>query len=102
MLPQKRGKRKAAAPGRALEQIPNVGPSIAGDLVRLNIRTPAQLRGKNPQRLYQRLCALDGVRHDPCLLDVFCAAVHFVTTGEAKPWWFFSRLRKRARAQNAA
>jgi hypothetical protein len=39
-----------------LEDIPNVGKSIAGDLRSLGIRVPADLKGRNPWTLYQALC----------------------------------------------
>ncbi len=37
---------------------------------------------------------MDGVPHDPCVLDVFAAAIHAARTGEAIPWWDFSDRRK--------
>ena len=40
------------------------------------------------------ICALDGRRHDPCLLDTFVAAVSYANGGPARPWWEFSRERK--------
>ncbi|HEX2065769.1 MAG TPA: helix-hairpin-helix domain-containing protein [Candidatus Thermoplasmatota archaeon] len=52
------------------------------------------LERADAQQLYDRLAALDGVRHDPCVLDTFAAAVHNLRTGEARPWWEFSRRRK--------
>ena len=42
------------------------------------LTAPAALAGQDPEALYERLCALDGVRHDPCLLDVFTAIVQTV------------------------
>lgn len=77
-----------------LTSIPNVGPAIAGKLRRLSITRPEQLRGHDPDELFERLCALDGRRHDPCLLDTFVAAVCYVESGVARPWWEFSRERK--------
>ena len=77
-----------------LEDLPNVGPSVAGDLRRLGITAPSQLRGRNPLAMYRTLCRRDGVRHDPCLLDVFMALADFTKTGRAKPWWHFTKKRK--------
>ncbi|MEY2532711.1 MAG: hypothetical protein QOF29_621 [bacterium] len=88
-------------PVRRLTAIPNVGPAIARRLVRLEITGPEDLRGQDAEALFERLCALDGERHDPCLLDTFTAAVAFADGGPARPWWEFSRERKareRARA----
>jgi len=81
---------------RALENIPNVGPATAGDLLRLGIREPAQLGDCDPDELYERLCRLDGRRHDPCVRDVFAAAVWHARGGGRRPWWDFSRERKAA------
>lgn len=78
---------------RALQAIPNIGERMADDLIRLGFDRPEQLEGETGRDLYDRLCSLDGLRHDPCVLDTFEAAVHFVRTGERLPWWHFSRLR---------
>jgi Pathogenicity locus len=81
-------------PSRALQQIPNIGPAMAADLIRLGITSSQDLADQNPDVLYTRLCRLDGVRHDPCVHDVFAAAVSFANGGPPEPWWFFSRRRK--------
>jgi predicted flap endonuclease-1-like 5' DNA nuclease len=60
-----------------LEDIPNVGPAVAGDLRRLGITTPAELPGHDPYAMYDDLCRITGQRHDPCLLDTFIAAFNF-------------------------
>ena len=78
-----------------LEQIPNVGPAIARKLRQLGKRSPSDLDGQNPYELYDKLCRLDGTRHDPCLLDVFIAAVDFVGGGPARPWWKYTTERKK-------
>jgi hypothetical protein len=85
----------------ALEDLPNVGKSIAADLRELGIRAPAQLKHKDPYALYEKLNRRTGVRHDPCLLDTFIAAVRFVEGGPPKPWWAFTAERKRALALRA-
>lgn len=61
-----------------LEDIPNVGPAVAGDLRQLGITEPADLPGRDPYQMYDDLCRLTGQRHDPCLLDTFIAAVRFM------------------------
>lgn len=77
-----------------LTSIPNVGPAVARKLSRLGITRPNDLRGCDPDVLFDRLCALDGHRHDPCLLDTFVAAVSYANGGPVRPWWEFSRERK--------
>jgi hypothetical protein len=79
---------------KALQTMPNIGPAMAEDLLRLGIRAPEELVGRDPKQLYEELSRLDGVRHDPCVLDVFSAAVSFAETGVPEPWWTFSRARK--------
>ena len=81
-----------------LTTIPNVGPAVARALGRLDIEEPDDLRGRDPQELFDRLCELDGRAHDPCLLDTFVAAVSYTEGGPARPWWEFSRERKAASA----
>lgn len=78
----------------ALQEIPNVGPATAEDLVRLGIRATSDLSDKDPDALYERLCAMDGVRHDPCVRDVLASAVSFAKGEPARPWWAFSAERK--------
>jgi hypothetical protein len=85
----------------ALTAIPNVGPAIARKLLALDVHGLDDLRGRDPEDLFERLCAQDGRRHDPCLLDTFSAAVAYADGGPPRPWWEFSRERK-ARAARAA
>jgi len=82
----------------ALTSIPNVGPAIARKLERLGVHEPTDLRGQDADELFERLCALDGRRHDPCLLDTFHAAVDVADGKPARPWWEYSRERKAAAA----
>lgn len=77
-----------------LTSLPNVGPAVARKLERLGIHAPGDLRGRDPHELFDRLCALDGRRHDPCLLDTFVAVVSYADGGPARPWWELSRKRK--------
>ena len=77
-----------------LTDLPNVGPATAGDLRLLGIETPAQLAGRDPVELYETLCTRTGVRHDPCMLDVFISITRFVDGDDARPWWAYTRERK--------
>lgn len=91
-----RALRKAALAPRRLEDLPNVGPAIAADLRALGVDAPAQLKGRDPFKLYERLNRVTGLRHDPCVLDTFIAVVRFVGGGPARPWWTYTAERKRA------
>ena len=76
---------------RELEQIPGVGPSIARDLHDIGINTIADLKGKNPETLYEQSNRFAGVTQDRCLLYVFRCAVYFAETDNPEPeklkWW---------------
>ncbi|HWI11855.1 MAG TPA: helix-hairpin-helix domain-containing protein [Burkholderiaceae bacterium] len=87
-------KAACAADCAALEQLPNIGPSLAADLRLIGIEHPADLRGKDAYQLYQRLCAATGQRQDPCVLDTFMAATDFMRGAPAAPWWHYTAQRK--------
>ena len=79
-----------------LQTLPNVGPATAADLLRLGVTSVDDLSRRDPRELYDRISALDGVRHDPCVLDTYAAAIHAARMGDAIPWFGFSDARKRA------
>lgn len=81
-------------PASELQTIPNIGPAVARKLERLGIERVDDLRGPDPDELFERLCALDARRHDPCLLDTFAAAVDFANGAPPRAWWEYSRERK--------
>ncbi len=80
-----------AASLKELQQIPGIGKSIAGDLWELGIRSVADLKGRNPERLYLKRCEQQGVKIDRCLLYVFRGAVYFASRKKHDPellkWW---------------
>ncbi len=78
-----------------LADIPNIGPAMVEDFRNLGIEQPGQLPGKDPYVLYARLCALTGVRHDPCVIDTFISAVRFMEGAPPHPWWHYTEERKR-------
>jgi hypothetical protein len=87
-------KAMSAAECEKLEQLPNIGPSIAGDLRLLGITHPRDLAGRDAFELYQALCAKTGKRQDPCVLDTFMAATAFMAGAAARPWWDYTAVRK--------
>ncbi|QDH69382.1 helix-hairpin-helix domain-containing protein [Marilutibacter alkalisoli] len=87
-------KARTMAEAKRLEDIPNIGPSMADDLRALGIEAPTGLRGKDATGLYLQLCTLTGLRQDPCVLDTFIAAVAFADRDDARPWWAFTEGRK--------
>ena len=82
-----------------LQQIPNVGPKMAVDLLKLGITNLEDAAGRDPDEMYLGLCALDGRRHDPCVRDVFAAVVSYAGGDLARPWWEFTPERKAREAE---
>ncbi|MBC2729753.1 helix-hairpin-helix domain-containing protein [Thiobacillus sp.] len=78
-----------------LTDLPNVGPATAMDLEFIGISAPKQLSGKDPLKLYRRLCSKRGARQDPCVLDVFISITRFMSGDEPRPWWTYTEERKR-------
>ncbi len=77
-----------------LRRIPNVGPKMADDLLKLGVTSLEDAAGKDPDEMYHELCAIDAKRHDPCVRDVFAAVVSYADGGPARPWWEFTPERK--------
>jgi hypothetical protein len=76
---------------RDLRRIPGVGPAVSGDLWNLGVRRVADLRGRDPQALYDELCRIQGMHVDRCMLYVLRCAVYFATEERHDPelllWW---------------
>jgi len=88
-------KARTAGECESLEQLPNVGPSIAADLRALGIAHPRELATRDPLVLYRALCAHTGKRQDPCVLDTFLAITDFMRGAAPAPWWTYTAQRKR-------
>jgi hypothetical protein len=88
--------RKAARPDECdtFEQLPNVGPAMAGDLRALGLQHPREMAHRDPFVLYQALCAHSGKRQDPCVLDTFMAITDFMRGAAPAPWWTYTAQRK--------
>jgi Pathogenicity locus. len=86
--------------GRELHTLISVGPAMLRDFELLQVHNVAQLARRSPQRMYAELCRISGERQDPCVLDVFSAAVaqarNPLLPAEQCQWWYWSRKRKAA------
>lgn len=82
-----------------LREIPNVGPKMAADLLKLGVRRLEDAASRDPDEMYNELCALDARRHDPCVRDVFAAVVSHAEGAPARPWWEFTPQRKNREAK---
>jgi hypothetical protein len=85
---------------RQLRDLISVGPAIERDFHMLGVRSVPQLAKQDPQKLYSQLERLTGTRQDPCVLDVFRAAVAQARNprlpAQQCQWWYWSRKRKSA------
>lgn len=74
-----------------LQRAPSVGPSIERALLDLGLEGVADLRNRDPDELFDRLCALRGERIDPCVKYSFRCAVYWASTPNPYPellkWW---------------
>lgn len=86
---------------RQLGDLISIGPAMLHDFEMLGIRSVAQLAKQQPREMYDRLSRKIGQRQDPCVLDVFCAAVAQARNprlpAEQCQWWYWSRKRKAAK-----
>ena len=93
-----RGKRQS---DDDLRRAPGIGPSLARDLRELGVLGLADLKGRDPERLYERLNQVRGVRQDPCVLYAFRCAVYFARTPRPRPellkWWNWKGRELRVR-----
>lgn len=62
---------------KELETIPGVGKSIAQDFWNIGIKNISDLKGKDPEELYFRICANHGCQVDRCVLYVCRSSVYF-------------------------
>lgn len=76
-----------------LRQIPGVGKKMASYLEALGIETLEDLKGKEPEAIYEADCLRKGERVDPCALYVWRLAVYYaeqeVHDPEKLKWWYW-------------
>jgi hypothetical protein len=76
---------------KEFQRIPGVGKSIAEDLWSLELRSVAELKGRDPQAMYDRLCEMAGTHIDRCMLYVLRCAVYYASHERHDPerlkWW---------------
>ncbi|MCK5581975.1 MAG: helix-hairpin-helix domain-containing protein, partial [Candidatus Omnitrophica bacterium] len=74
-----------------LQQIPGVGKVIAQDMVAIGINSCDDLKGADPEQLYEKLCSYKACRVDRCMLYVFRCAIYWASNNEHDPellkWW---------------
>ena len=80
---------------KSFQDIPNIGPAIANKLGLIGIYKPTDLIKRDPYKLYLKMCEVSGVRQDPCLFDTYIAAVDFMNGAPARPWFYYTKNRKK-------
>ena len=79
------------ATAKDFEIIPGIGKKLIQELVDLDYHEVSELKGEDPEIMYQNLIALRGHHIDRCVLYVFRCAVYFAShsTHEAEllKWW---------------
>jgi Pathogenicity locus len=99
-MAKKKRTRQTALKPRSLQDLISVGPAMLGDFALLGIRSVFQLAQQDPSKLYARLARVTGARQDPCVLDVFQAAVAQARnprlSAQKCQWWYWRRKRKSA------
>ena len=71
--------------------IPGVGKSISMDLWNMGFRAVQELQHQDPEEMYLKFCAQQGMHVDRCLLYVFRCAVYYASNEQHDPellkWW---------------
>src|SRR5579859_7044987 len=92
----------------ALKVIPGVGHRVAADLWNLGLRSVSDLKGRDPEALYEQLCEFQGKQIDRCMLYTLRCAVYFASNERHEPdllkWWNWSdkcdELQEHTRARS--
>jgi predicted flap endonuclease-1-like 5' DNA nuclease len=87
------GRSFADCPTGDLKQIPGVGANMEQHLKNIGIGSVEDLRGKDPEALYELDCLKKGFADDKCVLYVFRCAVYFAEHERHEPellkWWYW-------------
>ena len=72
-------------------RIPGVGENLSEDFWDMGLRSVDEMRGGDPEKLYNDFCRLKGHHVDRCVLYVFRCSVYFATENNHDPellkWW---------------
>lgn len=76
---------------KELQQIPSIGPKVGEMLIEIGVLKIDDLKGGNPETLYQQICAVRNETLDRCVLYHFRCAVYFASNENPDPdllkWW---------------
>ena len=68
-----------------LQQIPGVGKTIAQDMQNIGINSIDDLKGRQAEQLYDRLCEFKASPVDRCMLYVFRCAIYYASNTDHDP-----------------
>ncbi len=73
--------------------IPNIGKKTKKSLFNIGITCVQELKGKDPEKLYQKDCHKKGFQEDRCQLYLFRMAVYYAENEKHDPeklkWWYW-------------
>jgi hypothetical protein len=94
-------KKKIKTNLRKLSDLRSIGPAALKDFKLLGIDRVEDLKKKNSINLYNQLCEITNVRHDPCVIDVFRTAIEQAKDprleSQKKNWWYWSKHREQSK-----
>jgi len=80
-----------------LTEIPGVGQSIANKFKKIGIKKISDLKGKNPEELYLKICFNQGFKVDRCVLYVCRSSVYLAENKNPDPeklkWWNWKDIK---------
>ena len=83
---------------RQLKNLRGIGKKMLEDFDRLGVTSVSQLKSRDAEELYRRMCEISGQRQDPCVLDTYRSAIEQARNPdlpeEQRDWWYWSRVRK--------
>ncbi len=95
------GETNMPADTRKLADLRSVGTATIEDFRQLGITRVDQLKGRDPKKLYDKMCKLTGQKIDICLLDVFQCAIAQAENPNLpaahRNWFYWSKVRKNQR-----
>lgn len=83
-----------------LDTIPYIGPAIAKDLNNIGINCVEDLKGKDPERLYELSNKYEMKEQDRCLLYTYRYAVYYAEGGRETSklvWWAWKNRKLRTK-----
>ena len=76
---------------KKLQKIPGIGPKLSKEFFDIGINDTSDLKGKDPEELYLKICAKQGRAVDRCVLYTCRSAVYFAENKNPDPekikWW---------------